>query len=264
MGAAAWVARDFPSPKFLANARGAASSSARRSYDGEMSISLSCHSDGVAYSVSAGDGFTRLRRRESMTSVSSDPESPEQRERADARLIERIVQRDQKALAELYDRFSGPLYGTALRVLRDPAEAQDVVHDVFVTLWEKAATFELTRGSAFSWAVTLVRNRAIDRVRMRRRRAELLSDALPADLGYVDSGSSTSGGELAAESDDARAVRAAVATLPLEQKRALELAFFSGLTQEEIARKLSEPLGTVKARIRRGLIKLRDSLAQRL
>ncbi len=199
-----------------------------------------------------------------MTSVSSHPEPPEQRERADARLVERIALGDQQALAELYDRFSGPLYGTALRVLRDPAEAQDVVHDVFVTLWEKAASFETTKGSAFSWAVTLVRNRAIDRVRMRRRRAELLAESVPADLGYAESSTTASGGESAVADDDARAVRAAVATLPLEQKRALELAFFGGLTQEEIARKLSEPLGTVKARIRRGLLKLRDSLAQRL
>jgi RNA polymerase sigma-70 factor (ECF subfamily) len=175
-----------------------------------------------------------------------------------------MAQGDQQALAELYDRFSGPLYGTALRVLRDPAEAQDIVHDTFVTLWEKAATFETTRGSAFAWAVTLVRNRAIDRVRMRRRRAELLSQSAPADLGYADAPASASGDESAALDDEARAIRAAVATLPLEQKRALELAFFGGLTQEEIARKLSEPLGTIKARIRRGLIKLRDLVAPRL
>jgi RNA polymerase sigma-70 factor (ECF subfamily) len=199
-----------------------------------------------------------------MSSVSPEPEPPEQREQVDARLMERVAQRDHQALAALYDRFSGPLYGTALRVLRDPAEAQDVVHDAFVTLWEKADTFEANRGSAFSWAVTLVRNRAIDRVRMRRRRAELLAESSPSDLGYAEPPTSAFGGETAALDDEARAIRAAVATLPLEQKRALELAFFSGLTQEEIARKLSEPLGTVKARIRRGLIKLRDLVAQRL
>jgi RNA polymerase sigma-70 factor (ECF subfamily) len=199
-----------------------------------------------------------------MTSVPPQPEPPEQREHVDAQLVGRIAQGDKRALADLYDRFSGPLYGTALRVLRDPAEAQDVVHDVFVTLWEKAATFETTRGSAFSWAVTLVRNRAIDRVRMRRRRAELLADSAPSDLGYAESSTSLSGGESAALEDEAHAIRTAVATLPLEQKRALELAFFGGLTQEEIARKLSEPLGTVKARIRRGLLKLRDLLAPRL
>jgi RNA polymerase sigma-70 factor (ECF subfamily) len=229
-----------------------------------MSISVSCYPDGLIYSVAEEDEHRRSRARRPMSSVSPEPEPPEQREQVDARLMERVAQRDDQALAALYDRFSGPLYGTALRVLRDPAEAQDVVHDAFVTLWEKADTFQASRGSAFSWAVTLVRNRAIDRVRMRRRRAELLAESTPSDLGYADAPTSSFGGETAALDDEARAIRAAVATLPLEQKRALELAFFSGLTQEEIARKLSEPLGTVKARIRRGLIKLRDLVAQRL
>jgi RNA polymerase sigma-70 factor (ECF subfamily) len=228
-----------------------------------MSIALSCYPDGLVYSVAEKDDHRGGRARGTMSSVSPQPEPPEQREQMDARLVERIARGDQQALADLYDRFSGPLYGTALRVLRDPAEAQDVVHDVFVTLWEKAGTFEVGRGSAFSWAVTLVRNRAIDRVRMRRRRAELLARSVPADLGYAEASTAASGGETAAQDDDARAIRAAVATLPLEQKRALELAFFSGLTQEEIAKKLSEPLGTVKARIRRGLIKLRDLVAPR-
>ncbi len=229
-----------------------------------MSISVSCYPVGLVYSVAENDDLRRSRARGPMSSVSPEPEPPEQREKVDARLMQRVAQREQQALADLYDRFSGPLYGTALRVLHDPAEAQDVVHDAFVTLWEKAGTFEASRGSAFSWAVTLVRNRAIDRVRMRRRRAELLAQSSPSDLGYADAPNTAFGGETAALDDEARAVRAAVATLPLEQKRALELAFFSGLTQEEIARKLSEPLGTVKARIRRGLIKLRDLVAQRL
>ena len=229
-----------------------------------MSISLSCYPDGLVYSVAEKDDGRIVHARGPMSSAGPQPEPPDQRERTDARLVERMARGEQQALAELYDRFSGPLYGTALRVLRDPAEAQDVVHDTFVTLWEKAATFEISRGSAFAWAVTLVRNRAIDRVRMRRRRAELLSQSVPADLGYAEAPASASGDESAALDDEARAIRAAVATLPLEQKRALELAFFSGLTQEEIARKLSEPLGTVKARIRRGLIKLRDLVAPRL
>ncbi len=189
--------------------------------------------------------------------------SPEEREQVDARLMRRIAARDRAAFAELYDRFSGPLFGAAMRILRDSAEAQDVVHDAFVSLWEKADTFAHERGSPFSWAVTLVRNRAIDRVRQRRRRAELLAESAPSDLGYADAAPNPSATDAAVAGDEARAVRAAVATLPAEQKKALELAFFGGLTQEEIARTLREPLGTVKARIRRGLIKLRDSLASR-
>ena len=99
---------------------------------------------------------------------------------------------------------------------------------------------------------------------MRRRRAELLTSSAPADLGYDEDLSGTAAADQAILGDEATAVRAAVATLPADQKRALELAFFSGLTQQQIAEKLSEPLGTVKARIRRGLIKLRDLLARRL
>jgi len=187
-----------------------------------------------------------------------------ERDQLDALLLTRVAEGNREAFAQLYDRFSSPLYGAAMQILRDTAEAQDVVQDAFLTLWEKAATFESSRGSAFSWAVTLVRNRAIDRVRMRRRRSELLAESAPEDLGYLAGAFQAGGDENAALGDEARAVRAAVATLPPEQQRALELAFFGGLTQEEIARKLREPLGTVKARIRRGLLKLRDSLADRL
>jgi RNA polymerase sigma-70 factor (ECF subfamily) len=188
---------------------------------------------------------------------------PDERHQEDARLLERIAQGDKAAFADLYDRFSRPLYATALRVVHDAAEAQDIVHDSFVTLWEKAGAFASHRGTAFSWALTLVRNRAIDRVRMRRRRAELLEASSPSDLGYDENSSGLSADASATLGDDASAVRAAVATLPQDQKRALELAFFSGLTQQEIAEKLAEPLGTVKARIRRALLKLRDSLARR-
>ncbi len=230
-----------------------------------MSISLSSFPDGLFYAVAGTGGTERSGRRPGMTPLStSESPQPDERQKIDAQLMQRIARGDRTAFTELYDRFSGPLYGAALRILRDPAEAQDVVHDAFVTLWEKASTYETSRGNAFSWAVTLVRNRAIDRVRMRRRRAELLAASAPTDLGYADAATAASGSDSAQLGDEARAVRAAVATLPVDQQRAVELAFFGGLTQEEIARKLSEPLGTVKARIRRGLMKLRDSLASRL
>jgi len=191
-------------------------------------------------------------------------EAATERDQIDALLLTRVADGDREAFAQLYDRFSAPLYGAAIQILHDAAEAQDVVQDAFLSLWEKAATFESSRGSAFSWAVTLVRNRALDRVRMRRRRSELLADSVPEDLGYMAGRLQAGGDESATLGDEARAVRAAVAALPPEQQRALELAFFGGLTQEEIARKLREPLGTVKARIRRGLMRLRDSLADRL
>ncbi len=198
--------------------------------------------------------------------TSSDPVDPAaaQRHAEDARLLRRMAEGDKTALAELYDRFSRPLYATALRIVNDPSEAQDLVHDAFIALWEKAAVFEVHRGTAFSWAVTLVRNRAIDRVRSRRRRAELLAESTPGDLGYPEDSAGPADDDRAVLDDQAHAVRSAVAALPPEQRRALELAFFGGLTQQEIAAKLSEPLGTVKARIRRALLKLRDTIAHRL
>jgi RNA polymerase sigma-70 factor (ECF subfamily) len=187
----------------------------------------------------------------------------EQRNADSSALIRRMAGGDRNALAELYDSFSKPLYSTAKYILNDASEAQDVVHDVFLSLWKNAATFDSSRGAAFSWAATLTRNRSIDRLRTRANRARLLGQSVPDDLGY--------GVTDAIGADDrvdlgvrAAAVRTALAGLPKEQQRALELAFFSGLTQKEIAEKLSEPIGTVKARIRRGLLKLRDSLANRL
>jgi RNA polymerase sigma-70 factor (ECF subfamily) len=193
-----------------------------------------------------------------------ESETPEARAKANAALIRRMAGGDRDALAELYDKLSRPLYATARHILNDAAEAQDVVHDVFLSLWENAATFDSGRGAAFSWAVTLTRNRAIDRLRSRANRARLLGNSVPDDLGYDTEAAFLGGNDQAELGDRATAVRAALSDLPVEQKKALELAFFSGLTQKEIADQLSEPIGTVKARIRRGLIKLRDVLANRL
>lgn len=224
--------------------------------------------DALAAAVSEAmheDGSARPSPRFPRGRMSDAPLTPsgDDRAKADAQLVRRMAAGDKAALAELYDRFSRPLYATALRIVTDPTDAQDLMHDAFIALWEKAATFDAQRGSAFAWAVTLIRNRAIDRVRSRRRRGELLAASVPSDLGY-DENSGVSADANATLVDQASAVRAAVATLPSDQKRAVELAFFSGLTQLEIAQKLSEPLGTVKARIRRGLLKLRDALAHRL
>ncbi len=198
-----------------------------------------------------------------MTS-SGDAHSPDERTIANSELMRRMAGGDRDALAELYDSLSRPLYSTARHILKDECEAQDVVHDVFLTLWKNASSFDSSRGAAFSWAVTLTRNRSIDRLRTRANRARLLGNSVPDDLGY-DSGAEMLGAEARVDlGDRAVAVRSALAELPREQQLALELAFFSGLTQREIAEKLSEPIGTIKARIRRGLLKLRDALATRL
>lgn len=228
-----------------------------------MSLPLSSLPDALACAAAGGADANRraphppARVGEThMTPPPGPPPPPSAaREEIDARLLAQIARGDREAFAALYDRFSPPLYATALHIVRDPADAQDVVHDAFVAVWEKAPAFDPGRGSAFSWLVTFVRNRAIDRIRTRRRRAELLARSAPSDLGYHDDAAGTSA--------DARAVRGAIAALPPEQRHALELAFFGGLTQQQIAESLQQPLGTVKARIRRGLLKLRDSLARR-
>ncbi len=179
------------------------------------------------------------------------------------RLAGAMAQGDKASLGRLYDLLGRPLYSLALRITGDAAEAQDVVQDVFLQLWHKAAEYQPSRGSYFSWAATLTRNRALDRVRMRKRRGEIIresaGDIQPArEVDQLDSG------DALWLREKAGAVRVALAGLPEEQRTAIELAFFSGLTQQQIAERLGDPLGTVKARIRRGLLRLRDSLAARL
>jgi RNA polymerase sigma-70 factor (ECF subfamily) len=190
------------------------------------------------------------------------PEGDEQA-REQARLLAAMARGDKSALASLYDSLSRPLYSLALRVTSDSAEAQDVVQDVFLQIWNKASTYSTARGSVFGWAATLTRNRAIDRVRMRKRRAELLAASAPDLQPAPVAGEADAAGSLWVQ-EKAAAVRSALTQLVPDQQKAIELAFFSGLTQLEIADKLNEPLGTIKARIRRGLLKLRATLPDRL
>jgi RNA polymerase sigma-70 factor (ECF subfamily) len=220
-----------------------------------MPGSIACTYVSDALALGAGRACKRM----------SPPSQPDRHERfeadnvAHATLMQEMARGDRAAFGALYDRLSKPLYATARRILNDDKEAEDVIHDVFLALWEKSGEFDASRGHVFAWAVTHTRNRAIDRIRMRRRRSELLSQAAPTDLGYEESVSS----DPLADNESSAAVRAAVTRLPADQQRALELAFFSGLTQQEIADQLKEPLGTIKARIRRGLFKLRDLLPLR-
>lgn len=197
-----------------------------------------------------------------MTTGNADPQRGDDRGREHAALVAAMARGDKAALARLYDELARPLYSLAFRVLNDATEAQDVIQDVFLQLWHKAGTYETGRGTVFAWAATLARNRAIDRVRMRQRRAELLAESAP-DLQPAASGAADSADTLWLR-EQAGAVRAALTTLAPEQQKAIELAFFSGLTQQEIAARLNEPLGTIKARIRRGLLRLREILPGRL
>jgi RNA polymerase sigma-70 factor (ECF subfamily) len=173
-------------------------------------------------------------------------------------LIQRIANGDQAAFAALYDRLSPILYSMALRMMNDAVEAEDVLQDGFVYIWQRANTFDASRGSPISWTITIVRHKAIDRLRVRLRGERLRERASASP-------------ELASDKDDQSAVepflreqraqvKSALAKLPGEQREALQLAFFSGLTHQQIAAKIATPLGTVKARIRRGLLQLRQLL----
>lgn len=178
------------------------------------------------------------------------------------RLADQMARGDKTALGRLYDLLARPLYSLALRVTGDAAEAQDVVQDVFLQLWNKAADYQPARGSYFSWAATLTRNRSLDRVRMRKRRGEILHESA-ADIAPADDRDLNAGDTLWLR-EKAGAVRSALRELPSEQRQAIELAFFGGYTQQQIAEQLGDPLGTVKARIRRGLLRLREALSPRL
>jgi RNA polymerase sigma-70 factor (ECF subfamily) len=175
-----------------------------------------------------------------------------------AQLLGRIAQRDLQALSEFYDQTATPLFSVALRILGDAGEAEEVIQDVFVQIWDKAATFDGLLGSAFYWALSITRHRAIDRLRSRQRRArlveELLESSVANDLTVPSASDAVRGAE------EAAAVRAALANLPKGQREAIELAFFGGLTHPQIAAAVRQPLGTIKARIRRGLLKLRECL----
>ena len=197
------------------------------------------------------------------TPFSSPGDAGDELGREQAGLLAALARGDKAALARLYDTLARPLYSLAFRVTNDATEAQDIVQDVFLQLWHKAATFDASRGSVFGWAATLTRNRAIDRVRMRRRRGELLAEAAEELQPSAPAGDTDSAGSLWVR-EKAGVVRSALTQLAPEQQKAIELAFFSGLTQQEIAARLNEPLGTIKARIRRGLLKLRETLPSRL
>ena len=176
----------------------------------------------------------------------------------DEALLALAAREDEEALAQLYDRYSRVAYGLALRIVRDQALAEDAVQEAFVTLWRTASSFRAEKAKPSTWILTLVHRRAVDVVRREeRRRAAPLVDgmeepderALPAD-------------EEIELTDRRRLVQEALRQLPDEQREALELAYYGGLTQSELAERLSVPLGTIKSRMFTGLRRLRDLLAE--
>ena len=176
----------------------------------------------------------------------------------DARLADRIRGGDQAALGELYDRYASVALATALRVVADREEAEDLVHDAFVAVWRKIDRFDPERGSLRAWLMTVVRNRAIDRVRARRPRMDL-DDA--DERALLRTGPNPTW-EAALGATSASDLRAAMASLPDDQRRAVELAYFEGHTYREVAQLTGVPTGTAHGRMRLALAKLRDALAR--
>ena len=173
-------------------------------------------------------------------------------------LMGRIAAQDREALAEFYDQTAKILFSTATRILGNPHEAEEVIQDVFVQIWNKAASFDAALGAPFDWTLRITRNRCIDTLRSRQRQNRLFKNA--AEVAAINATPSLSCARELLSGDEFAAVRAAVQTLPEDQRKVIEMAFFCGRTHVEIAEALQEPLGTVKARIRRGMLKLRESL----
>jgi RNA polymerase sigma-70 factor, ECF subfamily len=178
----------------------------------------------------------------------------------DQEMIAQIGRRDQGAFSALYDRLSGPLYSLAFKMLGDASDAQDALQEVFVQIWSRASTYDPEKSSVFSWAVLLTRSRAIDRLRVRDRRLRVVVESTAENkvAEATDASTVESAADTANKKDEAAHVRSLLNNLPEDQRQAIELAFFGHRTHHEIAAQLGQPLGTVKARIRRGLLKLRE------
>ena len=180
----------------------------------------------------------------------------------DRRLVERMARGDEQALAALYDRFAPALFGMAMRIAGERADAEEIVLDAFQQAWRDAARFREERGSVAAWLTMICRSRALDLVRSRVRRERAVTRAEGAAAGdppAMGRGPLASGGGAEA-GERGRVVAEALEQLAAPQRQAIELAFFEGLSQSEIAERLREPLGTVKTRVRLGMQKLRDAL----
>jgi len=174
---------------------------------------------------------------------------------SDSLLVERIMAGDENALAALYDRYAGMLFAMLVRILRDASAAEEVLQDLFLQLWRGASRFDASRGSMAAWLLVIGRNRALSRLRGKARH-EILADSEEFSIETVPSP-----GNL--ENDAARAqlmqrLQGAMAALPSEQREAVELAYFEGMTQTEIAARVGCPLGTVKSRVRAAMQTLKQ------
>ena len=175
-------------------------------------------------------------------------------------LIQQVAQQDREAFSQLYDRFSNLVFTLAMRMLRVRSDAEDLLQEVFVQVWRQAENYSAERGSPEAWIINIARSRAIDKIRSIRRMQK--SFVLTDDPARAESPENVESS--AAESETRLTMNSALANLPDPQRKVLELAYFDGLTQNEIADRLAEPLGTVKTRMRSGIQKLREILGTQL
>lgn len=176
---------------------------------------------------------------------------------SDVTLVNRLLQKDVGAFEELYDRHSRIVYALVVRILQQSPTAEEVVQDVFLQLWRNAAQYQVARGPFVPWLLTLARNRALDHLRLkseRQRRREDQTEELPAISQAPEYEKALD------EKRRAERVRSLIGTLSAPQKKAIEMAYFEGLSHSEIANALHEPLGTVKSWIRNGLLRLKEGL----
>jgi RNA polymerase sigma-70 factor, ECF subfamily len=195
-----------------------------------------------------GDGWNR----EPDGGVSAQPNSYHLLD--DAALVQRIVEQDVRALETLYVRYSRPVFSLALKILGDREIVEEVVQEVFLRLWTRAASFDPQRGKLLSWLLTITHHRAIDELRRRRSQPEI--DGLQEQLAAIEEPASDPS-ESYSQIENREVVQRALAQLPEAQRKPIQMAYYAGLTQVEIARTLDEPLGTIKTRMRLGMQKLR-------
>ena len=185
-----------------------------------------------------------------------------------ALLLQRVVQQDSQALEMLYDRYSRLVYSLVYRVVREPATAEELVQEVFLQVWRNAASFQPERGTLEAWLVTITRNRALDSLRAKaskQRKLEQESDDSMTDAAQFSdlaAAPALSPEERIDQQTRARVVRSQISSLPAKHRLAIEMAYFQGLSQSEIAESLGEPLGTVKTWMRGALARLREGLAE--
>lgn len=183
------------------------------------------------------------------------------KEISDEELMQRLFVRDRHAFEQLFERYGDLVYSTALRVLRDPHLAEDISQEIFVRLWRKPDSYVAERGRFLTWLISVTRNRAVDEVRARGRRQRYETASPEQQERELPAAEAIDPALSAQLAEHRRVVRAALADLPPEQRQVIELAYFGGFTQQEIADRLAQPLGTVKTRIRLGMQKLRGALA---